>query len=155
MLVLLFLLPVESYREYFAVYNHKQERGGYFNGEGIRVSYYLEDEGLHKSVFFLEYHIGYWLLNEYPPTPAATHPSNLCREELFPYFDNPRKTKIEELQYILEEIKPEIIVVRKNRRIFDKKEEAANAYTSQYIQDHYILHTTLDNAEIYQRSEAR
>jgi hypothetical protein len=156
MLVLLFLAPIESYREYYAIHAHKQEHGSYFNGEGIRVPQYLKKKGLDKEeVFFLEYHIGYWLLDQSPLTRAATHPSNLCRDELFPYFDNPRQTAMEELKYIMEDLKPEIVVVRKNKRIFNKKQEAANAYTSGYIQDHYILHTSLDNAEIYLRSEAR
>ena len=153
---LVILLPFESYREYHAIYTYKQERGTYFNGEGVSVPQYLQNEGLHeKSVLFLEYHIGYWLLDKTPPTMAATHPSNLCREELFPFFENPRQTAMEELKYVLEELKPEIIVVRKNKRIFDKKEEEANAYTSRYIEDHYTLYSSVDNAEIFQRSEAR
>ncbi|MCE2613373.1 glycosyltransferase family 39 protein [Flavobacteriaceae bacterium D16] len=156
MLVLLFLLPIESYREYHAIYMHNKERGSYFNGEGFRVPQYLKKEGLDKEdVFFLEYHIGYWLLDQSPLTLAATHPSNLCRDELFPYFDNPRKTAMEELKYIMEDLKPGIVIIRKNKRIFNKKEEAANEYTTRFIQDHYALHTTLDNAEIYLRSETR
>jgi hypothetical protein len=156
MLVLLFLLPVESYREYYAVYAYEQQRGTYFNGEGISVPRYLKNEGLDKnSVLFLEYHIGYWLLDQTPLTKAATHPSNLCREELFPFFENPRETALEELRYIMEELKPQIVVVRKNKRIFDKNEEAANAYTSRYLEDHYVLQASVDNAGIYRRSDRR
>ena len=152
MLVLVFVLPVESYREYYAVYANKQQYGTYYNGEGISVPRYLNNKGLDKkSILFLEYHIGYWLLEQSPLTMAATHPSNLCRDELFPYFNNPRQTEMEELKYIMEELKPELVVVRKNKRIFDKKEEAANAYTSQYIEDQYILEASVENAGIYRR----
>jgi len=156
MIVLLFLLPIESYREYHAIYIHKQEQGSFFNGEGISVPQYLKEEGLDQdSVFFLEYHIGYWLLDQSPLTMAATHPSNLCRDELFPYFDNPRQTAVEELKFIMEDLQPEIVVIRirKKMRIFDKKEKAANEYTTRYIKDHYFLQASIDNAAIYKRSE--
>ncbi len=152
MLLLIFLLPIESYREYYMVIAHKQERGTYFNGEGIRVPQYLLAEGFNtEGILFLEYHIGYWLLDKSPPTQAATHPSNLCREELFPFFDNPRKTSLEELKFVMEDLRPETIVIRKNKRIFDKKEVRANEYVEQYLQKHYALHNALDAAEIYVR----
>ncbi|MBT8178707.1 MAG: glycosyltransferase, partial [Eudoraea sp.] len=145
MLVLLFLLPVESYREYYAIITHKRERGTYFNGEGIRVPQYLLAEGLNtENVLFLEYHIGYWLLDKMPPTLAATHPSNLCREELFPFFDNPRRTTIEELKFIMEDLKPATVVIRKNKRIFDKEEVEANQYVQQYLQKFYALQNSID-----------
>ncbi|MCX2718288.1 ArnT family glycosyltransferase [Lentiprolixibacter aurantiacus] len=154
--LLLILLPVESYKEYYAVYAYNKERGTYFNGEGISVPDYLKKEGLdNKSVLLFEYHIGYWKLNQSPLTKAATHPSNLCRDQLFPYFENPRLTALEELKYIMEDLKPGIVVVRKDKPIFDRKQEQANAYTSQYIQDHYVLHHTIDRAEIYLRSDSR
>ena len=152
MLLLILLLPIESYREYFMIMVHKKERGTYFNGEGIQVPQFLLHQGLNtENILFLEYHIGYWLLDKSPPTQAATHPSNLCRDELFPFYDNPRKSTLEELRYLMEGIRPETVVVRKNKRIFDKKEEEANQYMEQYIQKHYTLHTSLDAAAIYTR----
>ncbi len=156
MLVLLFVLPLESYREYFAIYSHKQDRGTYLNGEGYSVPQYLKSAGLgQERVLFLEYHIGYWLLDQAPLTMAATHPSNLCRDELFPYYDNPRLTTVEELKYIMEDLKPKFVVTRNRTRIFDKKEVAANEYTIQYIQEHYVLEATVENARIYRRSDSR
>ena len=156
LLLLLLLVPIESYKEYYAIYQHKKEKGSYYNGEGIWVPEYLQEEGLKTDkVLFLEYHIGYWMLGEYPLTPASTHPSNLCREELFPFFDNPRRSTMEELKYVFEEVEPGIVITRKNKRIFDKEEVAANAYASQFIQDHYQLHTSLEAAEIYIRSELK
>ncbi len=154
MILLLFLIPVESYREYFAIYQYKIETGSFFNGEGIWVPEYLQKEGLDAGkVLFLEYHIGYWLIGKYPLTPAATHPSNLCREELFPYFDNPRGSTLEELKYVFEELQPPAVILRKNKRIFDKEEVQANEYTRGYINQHYQLHDSLEAAEIYIRSD--
>ena len=152
MLLLIFLLPMESYLEYHAIITHKRERGTYFNGEGIRVPQYLLAEGLNtENVLFLEYHIGYWLLDKSPPTLAATHPSNLCREELFPFFDNPRKTSMEELKFIMEDLQPATVVIRKNKRIFDKEEVEANQYVKQYLKKYYVLNNSIDAAEIYIR----
>ena len=62
---------------------------------------------------------------------------------------------MEELKYVFEEVQPSTIITRKNKRIFDKEEVAANAYASQFIQDHYQLHTSLEAAEIYIRSELK
>ena len=152
LITLIFLLPVESYLEYYTIITHKRERGTYFNGEGIHVPQYLLAQGLNvENVLFLEYHIGYWLLDASPPTMAATHPSNLCREELFPFFDNPRKTSMEELKYIMEDLRPETVVIRKNKRIFDKKEVLANEYIQEYLKKHYAIYDSLDAAEIHTR----
>ena len=149
---LLLLLPMESYLEYVAILKSKVHHGTFFNGEGIRVPRYLQDNDLEtKNVLFLEYHIGYWPLGTTPPTVAATHPSNICRNELFPYFDNPRTTAIAELKYIMEEIRPKIVVTRKNRLIFDEKLESENQYIDAFLQANYKVLTELDGAEIRQR----
>jgi len=148
---LLLLLPVESYLEYGAIFKHKIKNGSFFNGEGITVPNYLKANNLEtQNVFFLEYHIGYWPLGATPPTVAATHPSNLCRNELFPYFENTRKTAVEELQYIMEKIRPQIVVTRKNRLIFDEKLEAENRYMNTFLEENYKILTNVDGAEIHQ-----
>ena len=153
-LFLLLLLPMESYLEYVAILKNKINKGTFYNGEGITVPYYLQANKLEtKNVFFLEYHIGYWLLGATPPTVAATHPSNLCRYELFPYFENPRKTAVEELRFIMEEIQPEIVITRKNRLIFDEKLEAENRYMNSYLEKNYTTLTDVDGAEIRARSK--
>lgn len=148
------LAPLETYVEYINIINHKIEKGTFYNGEGIEVPAFISENGLETSnVYFMEYHIGYWQLGSTPPTKAATHPSNVARDALFPYMQNPRATSEEELRYIMEEIRPSIIVTRKGKRPFDKQFLALNFYTALYLQKHYRLLKTIDRANIYQRLE--
>ena len=150
--VLLFLVPMETYLEYVNIVSNKLEKGSFFNGEGIDVPKYIVDHNLDtKNIFFTEYHIGYWVLGATPPTKAATHPSNITREELFPFMENPRKTGLEELKFIMEEIKPKTLVARDGKKIFDKKLVEYNDYIDAYLEKHYRLFVTVDRGLIYQR----
>nr|WP_299487091.1 glycosyltransferase family 39 protein [uncultured Allomuricauda sp.] len=151
---LLALLPMEAYLEYGNIVSNKMEKGTYFNGEGIDVPRYIVENNIEtNNIFFTEYHIGYWVLGEHPPTKAATHPSSITREELFPYMQNPRHTGMEELKYILEEVRPKTVVARKGKRIFDKKLLEFNAYIDVYLAENYTLIATIDRGLIYQRLE--
>ncbi|UII74483.1 glycosyltransferase family 39 protein [Flagellimonas sp. HMM57] len=153
-ILLLFLIPIESYLEYANIISNKLEKGTFYNGEGIDVTRYIETNNLEtENIFFTEYHIGYWVLGEDPPTKAATHPSSIGREELFPYMKNPRKTGMQELQYILDVVQPKIIVARKGKKIFDKKMIDFNTYIDDYLLEHYRLIKTIDRGLLYQRLE--
>jgi hypothetical protein len=153
-LLLALLLPAESYLEYANIIKNKYERNTFFNGEGFSVPSYIKNNNLEtKNILFFEYHIGYWNLDTLPPTIASTHPSNICRDELFTFFDNPRKNSIEELKFIMEELQPKTVVIRKGRRILDKKEIEENEYIDAYLAKHYSNFATVENAEILQRLE--
>ena len=90
---LLLLLPAESYLEYGNIIKTKITQDTFFNGEGITVPNYIKEHQINaENILFLGYHVGYWSLNAKPPTKSATHPSNICRNELFPFYDNPRET---------------------------------------------------------------
>ncbi|PIB30905.1 glycosyltransferase [Maribacter sp. 4U21] len=152
MLLLLLLIPTESYLEYGNIIQNKFNNGTFFNGEGFTAPQYIRNNELEKkNILFLGYHIGYWNLESLPPTKAATHPSNICRDELFPFFDNERDKAIKELRYIMEELRPKTIVLRQGRRVFDKKEEKLNAYIDAYLLKHYRVHGVVEKAEILQR----
>ena len=151
-IVLLLLLPLESYREYVAVIKNYTTHKTFFNGEGFTVPNYIREHQLNtKDILFFEYHIGYWILDEQPPTKAATHPSNICRDELFPLYDNPRNTSLEELQYLLDTLQPITVVTRSNKRVFNKNYIAENKYVNQYLEDHYVLEDSVDKADVYRR----
>lgn len=151
---LLLLLPVEAYKEYIAIVKNKIEKGRFYNGEGIDVPLYIKAKDIDtKNIFFLEYHIGYWLLEKLPPTKAATHPSSIFRDELFPFYDNPRKTGLEELRFIMEVLRPKTVVIRKNKTVFDRKIVEGNLYINAYLARHYGLLKTIGRAEIHQRLE--
>lgn len=152
--ILIIIIPVEAYLEYFTITKHKIEKGSFYNGEGISVPTYIVTNQLEtKNILFLEYHIGYWFLNTQPPTTAATHPTNITREALFPFFHNPRKNAIAELRYILEELQPKTIVGRSNHTIFDPSFVDENTYINIYLEKHYSIITTIERAIIYQRIE--
>ncbi|SHG52434.1 ArnT family glycosyltransferase [Flagellimonas flava] len=152
MAILILLVPMESYLEYANVISNKIKKGSFYNGEGVDIPNYITENKLNtENIFFTEYHIGYWLLGEEPPTKAATHPSNITREKLFPFMDNPRKTGLEELRYIMEQIQPEVVVARKKKTIFDKKLVDFNQYIDAYLAEHYRLIKSIDRGLIYQR----
>lgn len=153
-IALLLLVPIESYLEYVNIVSNKIRKGSFYNGEGIDVPRYIMDNNLEtKNIFFTEYHIGYWVLGEAPPTKAATHPSNITRDELFSDLDNPRESGIEELKYIMEVIQPKIVVARNGKKIFDKKLVEYNSYIDAYLEKHYELGATVGRGLIYQRLE--
>lgn len=155
-LVLAFLIPAESYKEYYAIIKNKVTHGTYFNGEGISVPNSILTNGLNsKEVLFFEYHIGYWLLDASPPTKAATHPSNICRADLFPYFDNPRKTSMAELVFLMDSIRPKTVITRKDKSVFDKEYVAEDTYVRAYLSDHYNLEGIVGRAEIFTRLEGQ
>ena len=154
LLVLMLIAPIESYLEYYAVVKNKLERGTFYNGEGFTVPQYIFDHNLEtKNILFLGYHIGYWMLDKNPPTKVVTHPSSLQREALFSAFDNPRRKGIDELKYIMENVKPQTVVVRKNRLIFNENHIELNTYIDSYLKKKYRLAATVDQAEILKRLE--
>ena len=126
----------------------------FFNGEGFTVPKYIVENNIDtKNILFLGYHISYWFLDESPPTKAATHPSNICRNELFPFYNKNRTTAVEELRFILDGLKPKTIVTRTNKSIFDKKLVEENEYINSYLARYYTLLIAVDKADIYQRLE--
>jgi len=143
------LLPFESYKEYGAIYKNKQVHGTYYNGEGIEVPAYLKKKQRPlDNILFLEYHIGYWILDKRPPTMAVTHPSNLFRTHLFPYY-NKRKTAQEELSYILDSLKPAVIVIDHKNSIFKGRGVLETQFTKKMSQ-RYTKDTLIGKAQLYQ-----
>ncbi|GGD52030.1 ArnT family glycosyltransferase [Muriicola marianensis] len=145
-------LPVESYIELANIIDNKRKHGTYYNGEGFTVPDFIREQKLNsEDVLFFEYHIGYWILDASPPSKAATHPSNICRQALYPYFENPRKNALEELEYLLDSLKPKTVVTRKEKSVFDKEYVEEDAYVRSYLSDHYRLAGTVGRAEIFTR----
>tara|TARA_R110002033_G_scaffold58464_4_gene108035 strand:- start:23897 stop:25384 length:1488 start_codon:yes stop_codon:yes gene_type:complete len=151
-ILMLLLIPLESYLEYTSIFKNKVDKGTFFNGEGIEIPHYLIENNIDTSnIFFSEYHIGYWYLNAKPPTKAATHPSNVYKSELYPFFNNPRTTALEEITFILEDLEPQIIVRRKGSLILDKKLIDENIYVNEYLNQNYKVLTSIGKSIIYQR----
>lgn len=150
-LAIFLVAPLESYQEYRAIKQHRSTDGNWYNGEGFTVPQYIEESNLStKNILFLEYHIAYWLLNQKPPTKAATHPSNICREELFPYY-NDRRSSLEEITYIMEQVRPQLVIIRKGKPVFDKNKVEENELISTYLKSYYQTEAEIDNALILKR----
>jgi hypothetical protein len=146
------LLPLEAYSEYVKIVKNKIEKGTFYNGAGFTIpQFLLKNKIKTKNIFFIEHHIGYWVLGKNPPTKVVTHPSNITREEFFPYMENQRKTSNKELLYILNDLQPEVIVVKKNRSIFHKEFTELNEYITTYLLNHYTEIAIIDKAVVYQR----
>lgn len=149
-LLILFIAPLESYIEYGAVYKNYQEKGRFYNGEGIDIASYLKATQIPaQNALFFEYHILYWILDKTPPSMAVTHPSNLFRQELFPYFSK-RKTSQEELQYLIDSLAPAIIVIDQKHSLF-KGHPKEGAYFEAAIKKHYRPDTTIGKGIVYTR----
>ena len=146
------VLPAESYGEYYALLKHHRTTGNWYNGEGVEVPKYLNTfYPEKKKVFFLEYHIGYWLMGSQPPSAVVTHPSNLCRTGLYPFIPGSHENSEAEIIYIMDTVQPQIVVRRKGKPIFDSQFMIENAEMESYLQTYYQRDTTVGRAEIYVR----
>lgn len=111
--ITVFLLSFESILEYGRVIKTIGDRENY--RPTFEVVNELKELKLDKDkIFFANYHIGYWLLNQYPLTKSTTHPSNLSRPFLFKYFNDSNKTSLEELKFLMEDVTPEVVVSASN-----------------------------------------
>ena len=84
-------------------------------------------------------------------TKISTHPSNICKVEMFPYSGTPRKTAMEEIKFILEDIQPNLIITRNKENFFAKENSMENAFTRNYLSEHYRIIKVIDHAQIRQR----
>lgn len=105
------------------------------------------------KIFFADYHIGYWLLNQYPLTKSTTHPSNLSRPYLFKYYKESEATPLAELKYIMEDIRPRVIVSESNNLDFFPDTSAENLYFKESIDENFeiIYKDTVDGIYIWER----
>ncbi len=151
---LFLLLPVEAYMEYGVIGKRYWEGQSIYNGYGITIPDYIEQHYEEEvTVFFLDYHIGYWELAKLPPRKVVTHPSNLLRKSNYPFIEETEEGPLMELKYILEVYQPDLIVSRSRHISFSKKDSAVNQFFEQYLQDNYELVFEEKKAFVYERME--
>ena len=104
-------------------------------------------------IFFADYHIGYWILGQYPLTRSTTHPSNLARPYLFPFYNESRQTSLQELKFILEDIKPGVIVSEVDGLKYFPGGSAENIYFGEIIKKDFrmIYKDPVDRIYIWER----
>ena len=137
--LLILLLSIESYIEYYRIIKHYSEYSTFYNGRAfISVDELRKLKLENKKIFFADHHIGYWFLNKYPLTKSVTHPSSLSRPAFFKHFGDTR-TSLEELKYIMEEIKPEVIVSKQENLSFFKEDSPENIYFGSIMKKDFTI----------------
>ncbi|MEI9810917.1 MAG: hypothetical protein WDO16_25245 [Bacteroidota bacterium] len=137
---------MESWMEYSRVAKHYNKYGTWQNGGTFDAIRDLKARQVDtEKIFFADYHIGYWLLHQYPLTKSTTHPSNVTRPYLFKYFGDRNSSSMQELKQIFEEIKPRVIVSRNKYLSFFEPGSEENIYFAEVIKEHFQL--AYDNPE--------
>lgn len=147
------LLSAESHLEYYRIGKAMATTGSPYYRTSFKAIEVLKQRGLaNKKILFTHYHISYWLLHQYPLTQSTTHPSNINRPFLFPYYDA-RPTVLAELQYLMDTVRPEVIVSKESSGVNFAETEAEKAYLQQEISTGFqpVYHNTKERLFIWQR----
>lgn len=136
--LVVFVLSFESVREYAPLIRYRNNFSEY--RPGFEAVTELKKRHLQEEkIFFADYHIGYWLLNQHPLTKSTTHPSNIARPYLFKYYNKTAETSLEELQYIFEELRPKAVVSKTGNLHFFPDPGPENAYFYKIMKESYIM----------------
>ncbi|MEL0272031.1 MAG: glycosyltransferase [Flavobacteriaceae bacterium] len=148
-LILLVIIPIETYKETWDLMQYHENTGYWYNGEGHEIARFLKDHDLDKkTAYYTDYHIGYWLTNNRPLTKVVTHPSNIERPELFPFMRVKDSTPVAVLKELLINQKPEIIVA-KSRKNF--KDAVLESMLASALKQNYQQIKSVGSTFIYKR----
>jgi hypothetical protein len=148
-LILLVIIPIETYKETWDLMQYHENTGYWYNGEGHEIARFLKDHDLDKkTAYYTDYHIGYWLTNNRPLTKVVTHPSNIERPELFPFMRVKDSTPVAVLEELLNNQKPEIIIA-KSRKNF--KDALLESMLTSALKQNYQQIKSVGSTLIYKR----
>lgn len=148
-LVLLMIIPIESYKETWDLLKYHHNTGYWYNGEGHEIARFLKKKGLdHETAYYTDFHIGYWLTDNLPLSKVVTHPSNIERPELFPFMGVKDSMPVAVLEKLLSNQKPEIIIA-KSRKNF--KDAVLESMLTSTIKQNYQQINSVGSAFIYKR----
>ena len=148
-LILLVIIPIETYKETWDLLKYHKNTGYWHNGEGHEIARFLKDHNLDKkTAYYTDYHIGYWLTNNRPLSKVVTHPSNIERPELFPFMRVKDSTPAAVLEELLTNQKPEIIIA-KSRKNF--KDAVLESLLTSTLKQNYQQIKSVGSAFIYKR----
>lgn len=144
------LLSFESISEYYLITKSYIVNSTFYRRQSFEIVKELKQKQLDKEkIFFADYHIGYWILNQLPLTKSSTHPSNLARPYLFKYFDNPNKTSMEELKYLMEQVKPDVVVSKYETLNFFPGNSEENLYFKKLMNQNFSVIRRDEKKEIF------
>ena len=144
------LLLNAPYVEYSHLIHRSLKAESVLSGPSYAIADYLRSKKTdHGIVFMTKYHIAYWLLNQKPPTPSSTHPSNLAKDFLLHHSMYPGATPYLALKEVLD-LQPEFIAAEQSVSYL-RRHPKAETLLKTTIQQDYTLDTTISNVNIYQR----
>lgn len=148
-LILLAIIPIETYKETWDLLKYHDNTGYWYNGEGHEIARFLKDHELDKkTAYYTDYHIGYWLTNNSPLTKVVTHPSNIERPELFPFMGVKDLTPVAVLEELVTHQKPEVIIAKSHRNF---KDAALESILTSTLKQNYQQIKSVGSAFIYKR----
>jgi hypothetical protein len=154
-LLILFVLiaSAESLLEYYRIVNSYTKNSSVYYRQSFQIRDELKKRRLaNAKIFFIEYHIGHWLLGQYPLTKSTTHPSTLARPYLFKYF-TASTSSLEELKYLMEQKRPDVVVGKQEHLGFFPGDSEENNYFKAVIKNNFriIYHDEKNHVIIWQR----
>ena len=148
-LILLVIIPIETYKETWDLLKYYNNTGYWYNGEGHEIARFLKENNLDKkTAYYTDYHIGYWLTDNRPLTKVVTHPSNIERPELYPFMGVKDSTPVAILEKLVTNLKPEIIIA-KSRKNF--KDVVLESILASALKQNYQQIKSVGSALIYKR----
>ncbi len=99
------------------------------------------------SLFLTTNHLVYWLLDRYPPTRLATHPSNLGRPFIRKYVEPDSKTTEDALRSVFLQ-EPTFVVSRPKLWYFDS---IADRFLEQQLKADYMIVGQFGSIRVYRR----
>lgn len=131
------LVSAESLLEYYRVGQALATTGSPYYRTSFKAVTALRQKGLaNKKILFTHYHIGYWLLGQYPLTKSTTHPSNINRPFLFQYY-GARPTVLAELKYLMDTVRPDVLVSKESNGVSFAETKAEKAYLQDVVIRHF------------------
>jgi hypothetical protein len=152
--VIVFLLSFESVLEYYRLVSNLKDFAEYRpTFEVVRELKRLNLQ--NNKIFFADYHVGYWLINQYPLTKSTTHPSNISRPYLFKYYNDSSKSSLEDLNIIMLEIQPNVIVSKYNKLQFFADTSPENLFFKENLSQNFekIYEDSTDQIFIWKRKK--
>ncbi|MDP5339355.1 MAG: hypothetical protein NWQ28_12370, partial [Nodularia sp. (in: cyanobacteria)] len=146
----LILAALPTFNEYQTVGSRLVAQQSMSYGKEYDLAQYLSEEGgRNMTVYMMEYHLVYWLLDIKPPTKIVTHPSNISREYLLRVVQSPTTNTNQELLKVLAQ-KPEFIVKNENVWYLQDHPEAI-ALLETTLETDYTLLKNMEETQIYRK----
>jgi hypothetical protein len=118
-------------------------------GTAYDIADFIKDQNIKDySIFALDNQLVYWLLDKYPPTPLATHPSLLIKPSTRNYLEPESKTTEDALRKIFLQ-QPTFVIWGPS---WFRDEASAARFLQQELSANYALIATINNNEIFRRN---